>query len=196
MAALAIELILKKRAKLMMQRLLFLISILLAASAFAGDEDIGSSTVIGPRNPDLFNGANLIKAGNASGDLEMIRRGSELTVIGLGYAQGGGEEEKGLSNLCAAYILLHEVDKAIHYCDLAIERNDMNWHAYSNRALANVFKKDYEAVERDLERGFELNPDSSMLRRVRAYYLDVIQPVEPEVTVDDRAPIHDAPPAN
>lgn len=177
-----------------MQRLLILVTLLLATGVSAGDKNSASQTVIGPRNPDLFEGANLIKAGNASGDLELTRRGSELTLRGLTYAQGRHEEEKGLSNLCAAYIILNELDKAVHYCDLAIQRNDQNWHAFSNRALAYLFKKDYVAAERDLNRGLELSPNSLILKKVRVLFLDATQPVEPRVTIDYRDRSDEAPP--
>lgn len=172
----------------MTQRLLILIVILLTTSIVVGQEDIGSKTVIGPRNADLYNGANLIKSGNATGDLELIRRGTELTLQGLTYADGREEEEKGLSNLCAGYIILKELDKAINYCDLAVKRNPENWHAYSNRALAFVFKKDYVSAKRDIDRGLQLNPDSRILLRVQALYLDATQPVEQQITIDDRTP--------
>lgn len=145
----------------------------------------GSETVLGPQNPELHEGAQLIMAGNAAQDAELVRRGIELTQTGLKYARGNRDENAGLSNLCAAFIIIKEYDRAISYCDLAIHRDPNNWHAYSNRALAHIFKKDFAAAERDLNRGLEIQPNSRILEKVRLMYLNETDPVEPQVVIDD-----------
>lgn len=145
----------------------------------------GSETVLGPQNPELHDGAQLIIEGNAAQDAELVRRGIALTQTGLKYARGDRDENAGLSNLCAAHIIIKEYDRAITYCDLAIHRDPDNWHAYSNRALAYIFKKDFVAAERDLNRGLEIRPNSRTLEKVRLMYLNATDPVEPQVVIDD-----------
>ena len=168
---------------------LSIVALLLLASPQVAEQKPGSETVLGPQNPELHEGAELIKAGNVSQDPEMVRRGIELTKAGLRYARGDRDENAGLSNLCAAFIIIRELDRAIGYCDLAIQRDPNNWHAYSNRALAYIFKKDFAAAERDLNRGLEIQPNSRILEKVRLLYLNETDPVEPQVVIDDRGSI-------
>jgi tetratricopeptide (TPR) repeat protein len=146
----------------------------------SGDRsDAQSKTVIGPRNPDLHEGAQQLLRGN--GEL-----GVELTLRGLEYAQGAREEEAALSNLCAGYIMLKQYDEALRYCDLVLARNDTNWRGYNNRALVYIHTKQYEKAHADLLRGEELNPEARTLQIARAMYLDAVKPVTPEVEIDDR----------
>lgn len=138
-----------------------------------------SKTVIGPRNPDLQEGAQQLLRGNAE-------LGVELTLRGLEYAQGAREEEAALSNLCAGYIMLKQYDEALRYCDLVLARNDRNWRGYNNRALVYIHTKQYERAHADLLRGEELNPEARTLQIARAMYLDAVEPVTPEIEIDDR----------
>lgn len=155
---------------------------LLAPAANAQQPDRTESvpkTVIGPRNPDLQEGAHQLLNGN--GEL-----GVELTLRGLAVAQGAREEEAALSNLCAGYIMLKQYDEALEYCDLVLARNDKNWRGYNNRALVYIHTKQYEKAHADLMKGEELNPDARTLQIARAMYLDAVEPVTPEVEIDDR----------
>jgi tetratricopeptide (TPR) repeat protein len=138
-----------------------------------------SKTVIGPRNPDLQEGAQQLLRGN--GEL-----GVELTLRGLEYAQGAREEEAALSNLCAGYVMLKQYDEALRYCDLVLARNDQNWRGYNNRALVYIHTKQYEKAHADLLRGEALNPEARTLQIARAIYLDAVEPVTPEIEIDDR----------
>lgn len=138
-----------------------------------------SKTVIGPRNPDLEEGARQLLNGN--GEL-----GVELTLRGLAAAQGDREHEAALSNLCAGYIMLKQYDEALKYCNLVLARNDKNWRGYNNRALVYIHTKQYEKAHADLKKGEELNPDARTLQIARAMYLDAVEPVTPEVEIDDR----------
>ncbi len=159
-----------------------LLPVLAAAPAVMGQEPApegSSKTVIGPRNPDLQEGAQQLLRGN--GEL-----GVELTLRGLEYAQGAREEEAALSNLCAGYIMLKQYDEALRYCDLVLARNDTNWRGYNNRALVYIHMKQYEKAHADLLRGEELNPEARTLQVARAIYLDAVEPVTPEVEIDDR----------
>ena len=138
-----------------------------------------SKTVIGPRNPDLREGAQQLLRGN--GEL-----GVELTLRGLEYAQGAREEEAALSNLCAGYVMLKQYDEALRYCDLVLARNDQNWRGYNNRALVYIHTQQYEKAHADLLRGEALNPEARTLQIARAIYLDAVEPVTPEIEIDDR----------
>lgn len=141
----------------------------------------GPVTVLGPRNPDLKEGAEELLAGRAE-------RGVELTLRGLEIAHGAREEEAALSNLCAGYIMLQKYDEALKYCDRLLVRNDRSWRGYNNRAVVYINTGDYEKAHADLLKGEELNPNARTLRIARAMYLDAVEPVEPEVEIDDRRP--------
>lgn len=139
----------------------------------------GPVTVIGPRNPDLKYGAEALLSGDAE-------RGVELTLRGLEVAHGAREEEAALSNLCAGYIMLQKYDDALKYCDLLLARNDRNWRGYNNRAVVYINTGQYEKAHADLLEGEALNPNARTLRIARAMYLDAVEPVSPEVEIDDR----------
>jgi tetratricopeptide (TPR) repeat protein len=166
---------------------LLVIAILVAPAALAQNADRmkeGPTTVIGPRNPDLQEGAQQLLAGRA-------REGVELTLRGLKVAQGAREEEAALSNLCAGYIMLENFEEALKYCEMLIARNDESWRGYNNRAVIYINTKEYEKAHRDLVRGEELNPGARTLRIARAMYLDAVDPVAPEVEIDDRQADYD-----
>jgi tetratricopeptide (TPR) repeat protein len=172
----------EKRVRIMGRMLLLVTASLLALNAFAQNADRmqdGPTTVIGPRNPDLQDGAKQLLAGRA-------KEGVELTLRGLKVAQGAREEEAALSNLCAGYIMLENYAEALKYCELLIERNDQSWRAYNNRAVIYINTAEYEKAHRDLVKGEELNPGARTLRIARAMYLDAVDPVAPEVEIDDR----------
>jgi tetratricopeptide (TPR) repeat protein len=138
-----------------------------------------ATTVIGPRNIPLYDGAQELLAGN---DAEGVR----LTHKGLEIAQGRREEEAALSNLCAGYIKLALYDNALKYCDLLLTRNDNSWRGYNNRAVIFIKTKQWDKAEQDLIRGEELNPNARTLKIARAMYMDAVHPVAPEVEIDDR----------
>lgn len=139
----------------------------------------GPVTVLGPRNPDLKEGAEQLLVGHAE-------RGVELTLRGLQVAQGGREQEAALSNLCAGYIMLKNYDEALKYCNLLLARNDRSWRGYNNRAVVYINTEQYERAHADLLKGEELNPGARTLRIARAMYLDAVEPVAPEIEIDDR----------
>jgi len=155
---------------------------LLAPISWAQNADrmeSGPKTVIGPRNPDLQQGAEMLLAGHA-------KRGVELTLRGLKVAHGTREEEAALSNLCAGYVMLERFDEALKYCEMLLARNDESWRGYNNRALIYINTEQYEKAHRDLLKGEELNPGARTLRIARSIYLDAVDPVAPEVEIDDR----------
>ena len=145
------------------------------SSAVVGQE---ARTVIGPRNPDLAAGADALMAGDAE-------EGVRLTLLGLKRTASVRDRKTGMSNLCAGYVLLNDLDTALDYCNQVLELDDKYWKAYSNRALVYVRKR-YDEAEADLQSGEALAPNSRTLRAVRAMLLDAIEPVAPNVVIDDR----------
>src|SRR5690606_25654276 len=108
----------EQRVRIMGKLFLLVVASLLAPQVFAQNADRtqeGPTTVIGPRNPDLQDGAKQLLAGRA-------KEGVDLTLRGLKVAQGAREEEAALSNLCAGYIMLENYQEALKYCELLIER--------------------------------------------------------------------------
>lgn len=137
------------------------------------------TTIIGPRNVPLQEGAEALLAGNNS-------EGVRLTLQGLNIAAGSREEEAALSNLCAGYIKLELYDSALRYCNLLLARNDQSWRGYNNRAVIYIMTEQWDKAEADLIRGEEIRPDAKTLKIARAMYMDAVHPVAPEIEIDDR----------
>ncbi len=137
------------------------------------------TTVIGPRNLPLHDGAQALLAGDT-------KEGVRLTHQGLELAMGRREQEAALSNLCAGYIQLGKYDDALKYCDILLARNDKNWRGYNNRAVIFIQTKQWEKAERDLISGEELNPGARTMKVARSMYMDAVHPVRPEIEIDDR----------
>ncbi|MDA0679805.1 MAG: hypothetical protein O3A13_12565 [Proteobacteria bacterium] len=137
------------------------------------------TTVIGPRNIPLYDGAQALLAGENE-------KGVALTHQGLEIAQGRREEEAALSNLCAGYIKLGKYQEALKYCDILLARNDKNWRGYNNRAVIYIQTKQWNKAEQDLIKGEELNPGASTMKVARSMYMDAVHPVRPEIEIDDR----------
>lgn len=138
-----------------------------------------NKVVIGPRNLDLSEGAQELLAGNAED-------GVELTLRGLNSAHGKRERESALSNLCAGYIMLNDLDSALMYCNMLLLSNDRHWRGYNNRALIYLLRKEYEKAKKDLLIGQEINPNAKTLKIVKGMLLDATNPVAPNIIIDDR----------
>jgi tetratricopeptide (TPR) repeat protein len=138
-----------------------------------------SKTIIGPSNPDLYHGANALLAGDGE-------EGVRLTLLGLQRVANQRERLTGMSNLCAGYIMLEQLETAISYCDQVLEQNDQHWRAYSNRALAYTKLGRFEEAETDLQKAEELAPSARTVKIVRSMLLDATDPVAPHIVIDDR----------
>lgn len=149
------------------------------AAICADNDDVQAKTVIGPRNPDLTNGASELLAGN-------VEEGIRLTRLGLDVAVGQRERQAGLGNICAGYVMLEQYDTALEYCNQALQEYDRNWRALCNRALIYIKQKRYVEAASDLERGEALAPNARSLKEVRGIYLDATEPVTPNIVIDDR----------
>jgi tetratricopeptide (TPR) repeat protein len=138
-----------------------------------------SRTVLGPSNIDLYEGAQLLKEGEAE---EGLRR----TLRGLDYAETPREKVSGMSNACAGYLMLDKPEEAIPWCDQALEIQERYWRALTNRAMANLKLGRFEECDADISRAEEIAPGSQTVKRVRALLLDITDPVSPHIVIDDR----------
>lgn len=150
-----------------------------AVRVSANDDEIGSKTVIGPSNIYLFDGANALLAGDAE-------EGVKLTLRGLEFAHGQREVKIAHSNLCAGFLLLGQAETALTHCDWVLEVDENHWRSYNNRALVYLDLERFEEAEADITRGQELRPKSEKLKEVKGMYLDVVQPVDEIITIDER----------
>ena len=155
------------------------IALIAAILLFPASRAEESKVVIGPRNPDLTEGAQELLAGNAV-------EGVQLTLRGLEVAQGKREKEAALSNLCAGFIMIDKLEPALMYCNMLLSSNDHHWRGYNNRALIYVMQKEYKKAEEDLVIGQELNPNARTLKVVKGMLMDATQPVESNIVIDDR----------
>lgn len=159
--------------------LLMLLAVPALAQAPAGQPEAVAKTVIGPRNADLADGAEALRAGNADD-------GVRLTQRGLLTAADRRDRVAGYSNLCAGLVMLERLDEALDACNRALELDDQHWRSYSNRALVYLKQERYAEAERDISTGEELNPDARSLKALRAMYRDAVDPVSPTIIIDDR----------
>lgn len=161
----------------MMHRPFAIVAAIALATSAVATETATSRTVIGPRNLPLHDGAVRLQAGDGE-------EGIRLTRQGLALAQTDRERGAAYSNLCAGYILTKDYEQAIAYCNRALIVDDRDYHAYSNRALAHFYRKEYESAQRDVGDGLAINPHSTSLRKVRMMIEDVLNPVEPGVIIE------------
>lgn len=156
---------------------------LMMYAATAGAQE--SRTVIGPSNIDLHAGAEALRHGDAG-------EGLRLTLAGLEYAATTDEKVAGMSNACAACLMLERPGEALDWCDGALEISGRHWRALSNRALAYLKLGRLEDAEADIRLAEELAPGALSVRTVRALLRDATDPVVPQVIVDDRRQPPDA----
>ncbi len=154
---------------------------LLTGGTAGAFQDMGDGEVaVGPtKNAKLQDGAVALDAGKAE-------KGVELTLAGLKDARGTMERRTALSNLCAGYLMLEDLDKALFYCNEALALNDQNWRVYNNRALIYVLQKRFAEAEADLAMCDELHPHARPTKVVRQLLVHARNPVAPIITVDDR----------
>ena len=163
----------------MVKLLTLLAMTMLAAVQVYADREADSKTVIGPRNIYLHDGANALMAGDAE-------KGVPLTLKGLEIAQGRHEKKVAHANLCAGFLLLGQAETALEHCDWVLERDPYHWRSYNNRAIVYLRLQRFEESEADIKKGQELNPRSEKLKEVKGMYLDEVEPVDEEITIDDR----------
>jgi len=117
-----------------------------------------SSTVIGPSNVLLSDGATALEEGRAD-------EGVRLTLEGLKAPNPVRDTAAAHANLCAGYILLHQLDEALLHCNTAIGLDEGNWRAYNNRAAVFDARGLYDQAIADIERGLKISPNSTVLNK-------------------------------
>lgn len=139
-------------------RLVATLAALLAAAGVAHAEPpTHSSTVLGPSNPQLSEGASALDAGR-------IEEGIRLTLEGLQGPNVPQDKAAGYSNLCAGYALLKQWEEALKHCNTALALDDKNWRTFNNRAAIHSGRGQFDLAMRDVRAGLELAPNSRTLR--------------------------------
>lgn len=151
--------------------------LLLAYSQLAAEGE--SSTVIGPRNVPLADGADALLAGDGE-------EGVRLTLRGLEIAMGERERKVGHANLCAGYVMIGKSQIALQHCNWVLERYPDHWRTYNNRALAYLRLERFEESKADIARGQELSPRARTLKVAKGMLLDKTDPVTPNIEIDER----------
>ncbi len=154
-----------------------LVALLLTWSQLAAQEE--SKTVIGPRNVPLADGADALMAGDGE-------QGVRLTLRGFEFAQGDRERKIAHANLCAGYVMIDKSLTALEHCNWVLEHDPNYWRTYNNRALAYLKLGRYEESEADIARGQALRPKSNKLKMAKGMLLDVTDPVEEQIEIDER----------
>jgi len=163
----------------MEKHLSLLVMTMLTAVQVCADDAADSKTVIGPSNVYLYDGANALMAGDAD-------KGVVLTLKGLEFAHGQREEKIAHANLCAGYVLLGQAKTALEHCDWVLDLDPYHWRTYNNRAIAYLRLERLADSEADIRKGQELRPGSEKLKEVKGMYLDEVNPVAEEITIDER----------
>ncbi len=171
-----------------MRTTIAILAIALGASAAADEpkksvkgkiyEPTEMKTVIGPVNQYAADGVLALREGDAERALPLLQKG-------LKRAQGDRDFVIGLSNICAAYVLLGEFSTAVTYCDRGLEIKPRFWRAFNNRALAYLGMNDLEQAKRDIDAGLALAPQSLNLKKTLDVYDQMMNPVEPVIIIDD-----------
>ncbi|HET9863254.1 MAG TPA: hypothetical protein VFP37_07405 [Steroidobacteraceae bacterium] len=135
--------------------------VLLAGKPSAGGvSPAQSSTVIGPMNSLLADGAELLAAGHYA-------LGVRITLQGLEQPGTARDLAAGHSNACAGLAALERWAEALEHCNKALELDRSNWRTYNNRAAVFVGLRQYDLAMTDVNAGLELAPDSPTLLKSR-----------------------------
>jgi tetratricopeptide (TPR) repeat protein len=108
-------------------------------------------------NPNLSQGAFELRSGN-------FEEGIRLTFLGLKESASTRDRRAAMNNLCAGYAALGRYDAAIHICNIILDKNERDWRAYNNRALAYMGAGDLDQAKADVDKGLAINPGSKKLR--------------------------------
>jgi tetratricopeptide (TPR) repeat protein len=134
---------------------------LFAAAPVPGPASPGqAATVIGPDNPLLADGAELLEAGHYA-------LGVRVTLQGLDLPSSPRDQAAGHSNVCAGLAALERWAEALEHCNEALALDRGNWRTFNNRAAVFVGLGQYELAMADVNAGLELAPDSATLLKSR-----------------------------
>ena len=133
-----------------------LIAGLATSGAVLAAEPSQSSTVMGPTNPQLAEGATALDEGRTE-------EGIRLTLEGLKLPTDLKDKAAGYSNLCAGYAMLRMWDEALQHCNTAIELDRYNWRSFNNRAAVYAGEGQYDLAVNDIRAGLDIAPNSRTL---------------------------------
>jgi tetratricopeptide (TPR) repeat protein len=129
-------------------------------------------------------GNDLLAAGSRAIRYGRYDDGIRLTLMGLERrGTPASVRSNALSNLCAAHAAKNEPDLAIAYCEDALEIDDNNWHAYSNRSYAHWLKGMLPEALYDLDAAAAINPNARQIAQIRGMINEA--GLVPRVTVED-----------
>jgi tetratricopeptide (TPR) repeat protein len=134
-----------------------LAAVLAADGAVYAAEAAHSSTVLGPSNPQLAEGAKALDAGR-------VEEGIRLTLDGLQSPNSLDDKAAGYSNLCAGYALLKQWEEALKHCNTALSLDKKNWRTFNNRAAIYSGRGQFDLAMKDIRTGLELAPNSRTLQ--------------------------------
>jgi len=129
---------------------------LAASGAVFSADATQSTTVLGPTNPQLAEGAAALVEGRTED-------GIRLTLEGLKLPTDPRNKAAGYANLCAGYAMLRMWDEALQHCNTAIELDRNNWRSFNNRAAVHAGKGEYDLAVDDIRAGLDIAPDSRTL---------------------------------
>ena len=140
---------------------------LLCWQAAAADEPAPaySATVIGPLNPLLTRGSQVLEAGR-------YEEGIRLTLAGLEQPNSTRDEAAAHSNVCAGYAALKRWTEALQHCNRALDLDRSNWRTFNNRAAVFVGLKLFELAMTDVNAGLVLAPNSATLQKSREVVIE------------------------
>jgi tetratricopeptide (TPR) repeat protein len=146
------------------------------ADADVDDPNTGQHVVLGA-DEYLSAGADSIRAGRYDDGIRLTKVGLER---GLADTRN---RAAGLANLCAAYVAKREPDTALPYCDQALELNDANWRAYSNRSHAYLLKERYAEAASDNEAAAALAPNAAHVLMIKRMLNE--RTLQPSITIEE-----------
>jgi tetratricopeptide (TPR) repeat protein len=151
-----------------MRGTMLLLALGLVWSQLAGAADeANSATVIG-RSASISDGVEAMLA-------QHWLQGIQLTEQGLPSLSSASDRAAAFSNLCAAYVALRDFDRALTYCDEALQLDNGNWRTYNNRAGALIGKGRLDEALHDVESGLALDPVAPTLRKTETIVRDELK---------------------
>lgn len=135
--------------------LLFAICAALVIGASARSVEISTSPASGLIN----DGARALDRGD-------VERGVRLTKEALeSHTLSSDVAAVGYNNLCVAYNNLRAYDRALDYCNRAINLNKRNWRFFNNRGTAKFGKGRLDGAIADYMRALKINRRADVLKR-------------------------------
>ncbi|HZF29849.1 MAG TPA: hypothetical protein VE907_12065 [Gammaproteobacteria bacterium] len=150
----------------------------LAASAVAAQAvDESRQRLSLGANEYLIAGADAIRAGQYDDGIRYTLRGLEVEPAGT------RNRAAGLANLCAAYVAKSDADKALPYCNQALDLEPNNWRAYSTRSRAYFIKGMLREAAADNAAAASLAPNAEHVKMMRGLLNERL--LKPQIIVEE-----------